>query len=258
MAVSVIAATFAVTSAFMLPQNPAERIRLGEPVKITAEVMPATAQNTLYFENKYEIVTPFQTLTIEDDTMFLGDTVVATEGVDGVRQITERIGFRGGEEVYRAAIASTVLVEAIDKVILVGTNPAPRTTSYGEYHWPAEGKLESGFGRRSVAIGSRNHQGLDITGDKGDPIYAADGGVVITADSKMSGYGNLVRILHDNGDVTYYAHNSELLVAEGDLVYRGQQIAEMGRTGTASGIHCHFELRIDEVPVDPIGYLPER
>jgi murein DD-endopeptidase MepM/ murein hydrolase activator NlpD len=210
-----------------------------------------------YFESSYTIAAPFVTVTVEDPTLYEGDTAVLTEGRDGTRRITERVGYVDGEEVSRAAVENNVVLEPVDEVIAVGTAPRPLTASYGEYHNPADGKVTSGFGRRSLKIGSSNHQGIDIEGKKGDPIYAADGGVVIAAGDKKNGYGNMVQIQHDNGDITLYAHNSELVVAEGDLVYRGQQIAKMGSTGTASGVHCHFELRINGKPVNPAKYLPK-
>jgi len=71
---------------------------------------------------------------------------------------------------------------------------------------------------------------------------------------KLPGY--LVIIDHQNGMETYYAHNSELLVEEGDKVYQGYHIAEVGSTGRSTGPHCHFEIRVDGVPQDPMEYLP--
>ena len=207
---------------------------------------------------KYEVAMAFSTIEIEDDTLFIGEVLVQNEGVDGVREITERIDYRNGIEVGRTALESTIIVEPLDKVILVGVNPAHITTSHGVYFWPADGEVTSSFGRRSLKVGSGNHKGVDLAGNKGDAIYAADGGEVIVADSKMNGFGKLVQILHDNGDITFYAHNSALLVKAGERVARGQQIAKMGSTGQASGVHCHFELHIDGVAVDPEDYLPAR
>ena len=68
-------------------------------------------------------------------------------------------------------------------------------------------------------------------------------------------YGNLVAIRHDNGYVTYYAHNSSILVSVGQKVYQGQIIARAGMTGNASGPHCHFEVRINGTSVNPRNYL---
>ena len=72
----------------------------------------------------------------------------------------------------------------------------------------------------------------------------------------MSGYGYLVQINHGNGFVTYYGHNSSLLVSVGQHVYKGQQIARMGSTGNSTGNHCHFEVRYNGVAKNPLNYLP--
>ena len=221
------------------------------------QVLNASSKVT-YVDDTHVVPVPYETVYIEDDGLLIGETMVITAGSNGVRRIVERVGYIAGVEISRSAVQSNVIVEVVDEVVAIGTSTKPTTASYGVYFWPAEGEVTSGFGRRNVSVGSRNHQGIDLTGDKGDPIYAADGGVVITANSKMRGYGRLIIIQHDNGDLTYYAHNTRLLVEEGDIVYRGQQIAEMGSTGTSSGVHCHFELRIDGTPVNPIDYLPQR
>jgi murein DD-endopeptidase MepM/ murein hydrolase activator NlpD len=71
----------------------------------------------------------------------------------------------------------------------------------------------------------------------------------------MSGYGYLVQITHNNGYVTYYGHNSRLLVKSGQHVYKGQQIAAMGSTGNSTGNHCHFEIRLNGVAKNPLNYL---
>ena len=72
----------------------------------------------------------------------------------------------------------------------------------------------------------------------------------------MSGYGNFIKIQHDNGEISCYGHCCELLVSEGDRVYQGQVIAHMGSTGTATAVHVHFEIRVENVQVDPLPYLP--
>jgi len=136
-----------------------------------------------------------------------------------------------------------------------GVAEFPVTASTGAYIWPTQGNLSSRFGRRSTSVGSTNHKGIDITGPFGHPIYAADGGEVIVS-GWSSSFGLVVEIRHDNGHVTLYSHCSELLVGVGERVRQGQQIAQMGRTGIASGIHLHFELIINGVNVDPLLHLP--
>ena len=209
-----------------------------------------------YEEITFLSVIPYETVTCFDPEQYTDVTVVLTEGREGLRRVTQTVEYSGDATPTNISVTSTILVEAINEEIAVGTLERPAAASFGTYVWPANGKLSSGFGQRSVDIGSKNHQGIDISGKKGDSICAADGGEVILADSSLSGYGMLVQILHDNGDVTYYAHNSELLVEVGQRVIQGEEIAKMGETGVSSGVHCHFELRIDGVPVDPVEYLP--
>ena len=67
--------------------------------------------------------------------------------------------------------------------------------------------------------------------------------------------GKLVIVTHDNGTQTYYAHNSSLLVSAGQKVYKGQQIAKAGSTGRSTGVHCHFEVRVNGSAVNPLNYL---
>lgn len=127
----------------------------------------------------------------------------------------------------------------------------------GAMSWPISGPITSPYGWRTHPIfgTSRYHSGIDIGADYGDPIRAADGGVIIYADW-MGGYGYAVIIDHGGGISTLYGHNSELLVGVGQRVYKGQTIARAGSTGYSTGPHCHFEVRQNGSPVNPMAYLP--
>lgn len=121
------------------------------------------------------------------------------------------------------------------------------------FAWPVAGRevlSEFGNPRRS-----HRHAGLDIRARAGDPVLAAESGRIAYAGSTMRGYGKTLVIDHGNGVETLYAHNSALLVRVGQRVRRGETIARAGRTGNATTDHCHFEVRIDDVPVDPMPYL---
>ncbi|MDD5623251.1 MAG: peptidoglycan DD-metalloendopeptidase family protein [Candidatus Peribacteraceae bacterium] len=104
-----------------------------------------------------------------------------------------------------------------------------------------------------------NHYALDLQEKGGGPIYAAEAGTVIRADyGWQGGYGNVIEIDHGNGLVTLYGHNKELYVKAGDTVERGQLISWMGNTGLvygATGIHLHFEVRVDGVKKNPLLYI---
>jgi lipoprotein NlpD len=112
--------------------------------------------------------------------------------------------------------------------------------------WPAKGKVSAEF--------NETNKGIDIAGKVGEPILAASDGKVVYAGNSLRGYGNLVIIKHDNTYLTAYAHNSKLLVKEGDAVRKGQRIAEMGDTDATSA-KLHFELRVNGKPVNPTPYL---
>ncbi len=119
--------------------------------------------------------------------------------------------------------------------------------------WPAQGVLSSGFGWRW----GRMHKGIDVAGPVGTPIVAAGGGVITYAGWNDGGYGNLVEITHPDGSVTLYAHNSRVLVKDGQRVRQGEQIALMGSTGFSTGPHLHFEIHPPgQGAVNPIAYLP--
>jgi murein DD-endopeptidase MepM/ murein hydrolase activator NlpD len=123
------------------------------------------------------------------------------------------------------------------------------------YIWPAQGSLTSGFGWRW----GRLHKGIDIGAPIGTPVIAAAPGEVISAGWNSGGYGNLVEVKHSNGSITVYAHNSKLLVSNGQKVTQGQQIAEIGSTGYSTGPHLHFEIRPNgETAVNPIAYLSKK
>lgn len=121
--------------------------------------------------------------------------------------------------------------------------------------WPlAEGRLWRGFGRvRGLRTGRRhNHDGVDIGAPPGMPIRAVNDGLVVYSDNRISGYGNLITLVHPDGSVTMYAHNRANYVFAGQRVRRGQIIGEVGETGLARGPHLHFEYRVGGTPRDPI------
>jgi lipoprotein NlpD len=144
---------------------------------------------------------------------------------------------------------------AADKADVPAAAPAPATeVSKPEVvaepgirlSWPAKGKVSAEF--------NETNKGIDIAGKVGEPVLAASEGKVVYAGNSLRGYGNLVIIKHDNTYLTAYAHNSKLLVKEGDAVRKGQKIAEMGDTDTTSA-KLHFELRVNGKPVNPTPYL---
>jgi murein DD-endopeptidase MepM/ murein hydrolase activator NlpD len=120
-----------------------------------------------------------------------------------------------------------------------------------DFAWPVSGKLSSRYGWRS----GRHHEGVDISARQGTPVHAAEAGRVIFS-GRMGSYGQMIIVKHTGRYSTVYAHNRKNLVSQGDFVERGEVIAEVGRTGNASGPHVHFEVRRDRSTEDPLRYLP--
>lgn len=119
---------------------------------------------------------------------------------------------------------------------------------------PAEGAFTSGFGPRWGTF----HAGVDIANSIGTPIYAVMSGVVIDS-GPASGYGNWIRIRHEDGAVSTYGHMETLQVSKGDVVEAGEQIATMGNRGFSTGPHLHFEIAPNgSTAVDPAAWLAAR
>ncbi len=121
---------------------------------------------------------------------------------------------------------------------------------------PARGWITSAFGYRTSPMSGEPlfHQGLDIAAAPGTPIHAPADGVVSFVDYD-SGYGKMVSIDHGYGIVTRYGHNSQIFVNQGQRVKRGEVIAQVGNTGRSTGPHLHYEVRLNDVPVDPMNYI---
>ena len=121
----------------------------------------------------------------------------------------------------------------------------------GVFVWPADNHFLSGFGYDPSA----NHPGIDIDGSEGNPVYAADSGVVVYAGWNNWGYGNVVVINHGNGWQTLYAHLSSYYVSCGQAVFQGNTVGAIGSTGNATGSHLHFEMMYNGVKVNPHDYM---
>lgn len=123
---------------------------------------------------------------------------------------------------------------------------------------PAIGYYTSGFGTRRAPFGGKvkMHEGVDIANHPGTPIKATADGVVTFANTK-AGYGQTVILDHGYGLQTWYAHTRKILVKNGQKVRRGDTVALLGNTGRSTGPHCHYEVRVNGIPVDPLSYILE-
>lgn len=253
---SVIAQDNDMTNKELLALNPGyniDRINIGDVLLISNAVPYLTVIATQMEYYVEEI--PYEIEYVDDDSMWAGDTRTITKGAYGTANTTARVTYQGTEEIERVIESKTIVTEPVTEVQARGTKERPSWAPTGTFRWPTSGTITSSYGYRKIFGGKSFHGGIDIGNSKGTDIVAADGGEVIYA-GWMSGYGYLIEIDHTNGYVTYYGHNSELLVEVGDKVYKGEHIAEMGSTGRTTGNHCHFEVRYQGERQDPVDYLP--
>jgi murein DD-endopeptidase MepM/ murein hydrolase activator NlpD len=148
-----------------------------------------------------------------------------------------------------------------NNVGVIPTSPG-HSTQY-RFIWPEpQAQISQRFGPSTYwfepAYGgfAHFHTGIDMVEPFGSPVFAADDGLVALTGASSSGYGNFVVIAHSGGLDTLYGHLSTALVKVGDRVTQGQAVGLEGSTGNSTGAHLHFELRINQRPVDPTPYLP--
>ena len=252
---SVIAQDYNMTNSELLKLNPGydiNKLMPGDVLVISNAVPYLTVVATQMEYYVSEI--PYEIEYVDDDTMWEGDTKVISKGEYGSSDVVAKVTYQGTEEIERIIESETVLTEPVTEIQARGTKERPSWAPTGTFGWPTSGSITSKYGYRTIFGGSDFHGGIDIANKKGTDIVAADGGIVTYA-GWMSSYGYLIIIDHQNGYTTYYAHNSELLVSEGDKVYKGQHIAEMGATGRVTGTHCHFEVRYNGERQNPMNYL---
>ena len=151
-----------------------------------------------------------------------------------------------GRQLFVPGAAETLHIPPVASVSVPGSL---------RFLWPVpRGRLISYYG---AARRGHRHSGIDIGANHGKSVIASLAGRVSYAASTMRGYGKTVIIEHGDSFSTLYAHNSKLLVGEGEWVDVGQAIARIGRTGNASAYHCHFEIRRRGVAVNPLPYLQD-
>jgi len=141
-------------------------------------------------------------------------------------------------------VAAVLGPGACDQVVSGAVGP-------GVFIWPADNHFLSGYDFTLEA----NHPGIDIDGEEGDPVYAADSGVVVYAGWNNWGYGNVIVINHGNGWQTLYAHLSAYYASCGQSVWQGNVIGSIGSTGNADGSHLHFEMMYNGARVNPHDYI---
>ncbi len=199
-------------------------------------------------EEKEVTVAP-KTQIKRDDSMYIGESNIK-EGESGSKRVTAEVTYCNGEKLNENVISEYVTKEAKDKIEYRGSKtPIGAKVTFLQY--PTRGRyITSKFGPRW----GKTHNGIDIAGNTGDPVTAAFDGVIEDA-GVVSGYGNMIKIKHEDGLETLYGHLSSINVKKGQEIKKGDVIGEVGSTGRSTGPHLHFELRSKGTPINPELYI---
>lgn len=243
-----IAKSFDVTPEELQAANPGftpERMQISQQLKMVGVLDPivdtvATAEKTV----QEDIVLAQQVK--KNPQLPYGKTKVIQQGEKGLREVTYRIVAVNGMETDRKVLNEKVLKEA--KPQIVERSSQTMVASRGVSR--PSGAILSSFGKRN----GRMHTGVDLAIPYGSPVRAAQAGKVIRA-GWYGGYGKCVEVSDGNGMVTRYAHLSGIDVSVGQSVEKGAVVGKVGSTGRSTGPHLHFEVIVNGVPRNPVGYL---
>lgn len=255
--VSLIASKLGISQDELLKNNPflEDGTHTGDLVKYYY-TEPYLSVMTTHYET-YDQDIERQIVYTYNNKIEVGCETLVQSGSAGFENVTALVTEINGIESSRAIISRTVLEEMVPRIFRTGTKPNeyleenPEVVDdLGTMCWPVDGGYVSSlYGWRDWD--HSRHKGLDIAAKRGTEIYAAASGKVVHAGT-YSTYGKLVIIDHGDGYETYYSHQSKIAVEKGDYVEKGDLIGYVGMTGSASGNHLHFELRIDDERVDPM------
>lgn len=216
-----------------------------EPLLTVVTTVKATVEENISFKTVYE----------SDNSLWRGQQSVIQQGQYGKREVIYRITRSNGRELNKEVLQETVLEEPVTRVVKQGTKMMVASRGAGGsgvVGWPLRGRITSPFGKYRGSWGT--HDGLDIDGNIGDPVLAAEDGVVIENIYKGA-YGRHIIIDHGDGLSTLYAHLNKSMVTMGQKVSRGDVIGTVGVTGRTTGSHLHFEVRVNGVVKNPLNYL---
>ncbi len=213
---------------------------------------PLVTQFVTVIETRVEELEPDREY-IDNESLYVGEQLLIENGEAGEKILTEEVVYRNGIVVERSVQAEEILADATSDIYEKGVRPLPAQLAQSTLVRPVTAyRITSRFGPREH-LGY--HYGIDLKMPYGSMVHASEGGVVKTAGYRGS-YGNLVVIDHGNGLQTYYAHNSKILVSVGQYVEKGQDICLSGNSGNSTGPHLHFEIKLNNVSVNPEKYLP--
>lgn len=247
--------------AYYLPSD--SRIWSEDKLRLTLNTLEILTARHAKCERSLATV-EYDTVEIQTNTLFIGDSRVRREGTDGKEYVVDLVTYIGDKKVLSEKLMSVAVTPPVSRVIergmragslSMGSYTVMQTSGY--FCWPVVDlfTITSEFGERSLGY----HHGLDISGAgaSGSLVVAAASGKVVEAGYSSNGYGNYVQIDHGNYVETLYGHmlDGSIAVNVGDIVTKGQAIGRVGNTGYSFGSHLHFEVRINGNRVDPAPYL---
>jgi murein DD-endopeptidase MepM/ murein hydrolase activator NlpD len=231
-------------------ENENSILKIGQEINLVVPVPVVSVKANVTVTEKVTVAKDYE--YVDNNNEYMTYQKVITNGSDGEKEVTYNVtylnGYADGE---KQVVSEKITKEPVTEVVERGTLQEPPKRALGSFKYPTSGRLTSGYGARW----GTTHKGIDIASSYGTRIYASDGGVVTQAGYNSGGYGYLVVIDHGNGFQTYYGHNSKIAVSVGQRVAQGELIAYMGSTGNSTGNHCHFEIRKNGVPQNPLNYL---
>ena len=260
-----IAKKFDMTAADLALLNPwyedGTYIHPGDEFVIGTDVPYLQTRMTCHvtYEKKTDIPVEYK----DSDSYYSGTTHTAREGEAGIDSVTAEVTYINAVETDNIVIETVRVKEPVSKLVYKGTKKGYSVSDVkGSYIRPVEGGyISSGYGYRTHPVtGERYswHKGIDIAVPKDTPIHASASGTIVYMGTSGT-YGKLVKIDHGNGYTTFYAHCNSFAsgLKVGDKVSTGQTIAYVGKTGRATGYHCHFELRYKDEPININKLFPK-
>lgn len=218
--------------------EPPYTIRIGQQLKLSQAPLAASTQSAPV------VAIPLKTVAAPESTAQSGDALLKSEPKALKQPYSEQIAAKPVLVPAAVAVADKTPAKPVEEK----KDGAGDEDDKLDWGWPSQGKVVGEFSDGGSA------KGLDIAGKTGQAVNASAAGKVVYSGSGLRGYGKLIIIKHNKTYLSAYAHNSQVLVKEGQSVAKGQKIAEMGDSD-ADRVKLHFEIRRFGKPVDPMKYL---
>ena len=227
-------------------------IHIGDQIQLVSikPLISIKTQETLTLTEQI----PYGQKVTQSKNLYKDQQKITVKGIPGQRTITADVVKVNGKIITKNVLVEKIIKQPKTQYLVKGTKAIPSSFGSLAFRMPVYGRINTYFAARGSLWGSSRHRGLDIDGFTGEAVSAADSGKVI-----KTGYdgrsGNFIEIDHGRGYVTFYAHLSKIGVRQGQNVAKGQYIGKVGSTGHSTGSHLHFELRINNTPVNPFKYI---